>query len=181
MRPAAVPAAYGRLSVTMHWLMLALIALAYLCIELRVLFERGTPLREFLRHAHFSIGLTVMGLVLVRLWGRWRGGTPPIVPAPPPAQRLAAHAVHLLLYAFMVGMPLVGWVMLSLRGDPVPFFGIELPPLAAENKDLGKWLRGWHGDVGRIAYGVIALHAGAALFHHYRLRDNTLRRMLPVR
>jgi superoxide oxidase len=81
----------------------------------------------------------------------------------------------------MLGMPLVGWLMLSLRGDEVMFFGLQLPPLAAEDKDLGKLLRGWHGDIGRIFYGVLGLHAAAALFHHHVLRDDTLRRMLPTR
>jgi len=172
---------YSRLSVRLHWIMLGLIALTYAFIELRVLFERGTPMRDFLRAAHFSCGLLVFALVLLRIVARLRGGSPPITPTPPAWQRAAARASHFLLYAFMLGMPLVGWLMLSLRGDEIVFFGLELPPLAAENKELGKTLRGWHGNAGRAVYGLIALHAAAAIYHHRVLRDNTLARMLPAR
>ena len=103
------------------------------------------------------------------------------MPSPAPWQRLAAKLSHGLLYALMLGMPLAGWLLLSLRGDPVPFFGLTLPPLAAENEALAKTLRGWHGDIGRAGYALIGLHAAAGLAHHYLRRDNTLRRMLPAR
>jgi superoxide oxidase len=175
------PPRYRTLSIALHWGMLALIALTYAAIELRVLWERGTPERSWLREMHFGLGLMVLGLVLVRIVARLRWPPPPITPPLRPWQRAASQAVHGLLYLFMLGMPLVGWLMLSLRGDEVMFFGLQLPPLAAEDKDLGKLLRGWHGDIGRIFYGVLGLHAAAALFHHHVLRDDTLRRMLPTR
>jgi cytochrome b561 len=172
---------YSGLSIQLHWLMLALIALTYAFTELRTLFERGTPERDFMRNAHFTCGLTVLGLAVVRLLARLAAGAPPITPPPPAWQRWAARVSHLLLYAFMIGMPLLAWTMMGLRGDAVLFFGIELPPLAAENKDLGKVLREWHGDIGRAVYALIALHAAAALYHHRVLKDDTLRRMLPAR
>ncbi|MBA2722147.1 MAG: cytochrome b/b6 domain-containing protein [Methylibium sp.] len=58
---------------------------------------------------------------------------------------------------------------------------LELPQLAGENKELGKLIREWHGDIGRAGYALIGLHAAAALTHHVVWRDNTLRRMLPSR
>lgn len=161
--------------------MLVLIALTYAFVELRELFERGTPERSFMRKAHFSLGLMVLATVLLRVVVRWYGGTPPIVPSPAPWQRLAVKLSHGLLYALMLGMPLAGWLLLSLRGDAVPFFGLTLPPVAAENEALAKTLRGWHGDIGRAGYALIGLHAAAGLAHHYLRRDNTLRRMLPAR
>lgn len=180
MHPTSA-ARYSRLSIQLHWVMLGLIALTYLFIELRVLFERGTPERDLLRQAHFTCGLLVFALVLLRIAARLRGGSPPITPQPPAWQRAAARASHGLLYAFMLGMPIAGWLMLSLRGDEILFFGFELPPLAAEDKELGKTLRTWHGNAGRVVYALIALHAAAAIYHHRVLRDDTLRRMLPAR
>lgn len=168
---------YSGPSILLHWLMLVLVALTYAFIELRVLFERGTPERDFLRQAHFGCGLLVLGLALLRLVARWVGGTPPITPAPPAWQRWAARLTHALLYAFMIGMPVAGWFMLSLRGDEVLFFGLQLPPLTEVDKDLGKLLREWHGDIGRAVYALIGLHAAAALLHHFVWRDDTLRRM----
>ncbi|MBA3597533.1 MAG: cytochrome b [Methylibium sp.] len=175
------PSHYSRLSIAMHWLMLVLIALTYLFIELRELFARGSPERNFMRTAHFSLGLMVLALVCVRLAARVYGGRPSIVPAPPRWKQVASQVVQVLLYALMIGMPLAGWVMLSLRGNAIPFFGLELPPLTSENKELGKLIREWHGDIGRAGYALIGLHAAAALTHHFVWRDNTLRRMLPGR
>lgn len=173
-------ARYSRLSFALHWGMLVLVALAYAFIELRVLFERGTPERAFMRAAHASVGLLVLALVVVRIVARLRGGRPPVRPPLAGWQRVAAGVSHTLLYALMIVMPLAGWLLLSLRGDPVPFFGLTLPPLAAEQEDLAKLLRGWHEDVGRAGYALIGLHAAAALAHHYFWRDDTLRGMLPA-
>jgi cytochrome b561 len=172
---------YSRLSIALHWSMLALIALAYLFIELRELFERGTPQRELMRAVHASLGLTVLALVIVRLVARRRGAAPADAGTVVRWQGLTARSVHALLYVLMIGMPLTGWLVLSLRGDPVPFFGLELPALVAEDEALGKWLRGWHGDIGRAGYVLIGMHAGAALLHHWFWRDDTLLRMLPGR
>jgi cytochrome b561 len=180
--PATAGAArYGDVSIALHWTMLLLIALTYAFTELRVLFERGTPERDFLRAAHFSCGLLVLGLALVRLGVRVVKGAPPITPPPPAWQRWAARVSHALLYAFMIGMPCVALVFMGLRGDEVIFFGVELPPLVSEDKALGKVLRGWHGDIGRAVYGLIALHAAAAIWHHRVRHDDTLVRMLPAR
>lgn len=175
------PTRYSDLSIALHWLMLGLIALTYGFTELRVLFERGTPERDFMRQAHFSCGLTVLGLALIRLLARWFGGTPVIHPPLPAWQLWAARLSHALLYVFMIGMPLLALAMMGLRGDEVNFFGIELPPLLPEDKDLGKQLRAWHGDVGRAVYALIALHAAAAIYHHRVRGDDTLRHMLPDR
>lgn len=172
---------YHPLSIGLHWLMLGVVAATYAFVELRELFPRGTPERAFMRASHASLGLLVLVLVLVRACVRWRHAAPPIVPAPPAWQRLASRCAQALLYALMLGMPLAGWLLLSLRGDPILFFGLPLPPLAAEDEALARLLRPWHGDIGRAGYALIGLHAAAALLHHYRWRDNTLRRMLPRR
>lgn len=51
----------------------------------------------------------------------------------------------------------------------------------AENKDLSKQIKELHEIGGKVGCGLIGLHAAAALFHHYWLKDDTLRRMLPGR
>lgn len=177
----ATPMHYSRLSIAMHWLMLLLIVLTYLFTELRELFPRGSPERGFMRTMHFSLGLTVLALAGVRLAARLHGGAPPIAPALPRWKQKASRVVQVLLYALMIGMPLAGWLMLSLRGNPIPFFGLDLPPLTGENEELGKLVREWHGNIGRAGYALIGLHAAAALTHHFVWRDDTLRRMLPGR
>jgi cytochrome b561 len=92
-----------------------------------------------------------------------------------------ALLVHFALYAFMIWMPVAGWLILSGAGKPVPFYGINLPALMAENKVLAEDIEDIHKTVGNIGYFLIGLHTLAALYNHYFMRDNTLRRMRPWR
>ena len=169
---------YGTLTIALHWSMLALLAAVYACIELRGLWPRGSEPRELIKTWHYMLGLSVLLLVIVRLGARLSGGTPPIVPKPPGWQVGLSHATHALLYLLMLGMPIGGWLILSAEGDAVPFFGLTLPPLVAESKALAEQVEEIHETVGKIGYFLIGLHAAAALFHHYLVRDNTLLRML---
>jgi cytochrome b561 len=173
---------YNSLSIGLHWLMFILIAAVYACIELRVLFPKGSDPRDALKMWHFMLGLSVFFLVILRLIVRFVSGPAPRI-EPPSArwQALLAKVVQFALYGLMLGLPLAGWFILSLAGKPIPFFGLELPALVAENKDLAKWVKEIHETAGTVGYFLIALHVFAALFHHYILRDNTLRRMLPGR
>lgn len=87
--------------------------------------------------------------------------------------------MKLALYVFMIGMPLLGWLLLSAKGTPIPFFGMHFAALIAENKALAESIKELHETVATIGYFLIGSHAAAALVHHYVLRDDTLRRMLP--
>lgn len=173
---------FGIPTIALHWLMLALIAAAYATIELRELWPKGTPMREGLKSLHFTIGLSVLVLVVARIAARIASGPAPAIrPDPSPLQHKLSAAVHGLLYLFMIGMPVAGWVILSAGGKPITFLGLALPPLVAESKALAKSVKEVHEIVGNAGYFVIGLHALAALAHHYGTRDNTLMRMLPGR
>lgn len=171
---------YNAVSIGLHWLMLVLIIAVYACIELRELYPKGSDPREALKMWHFMLGLSVLLLVLLRLFVRFTSGaTPAITPPLVKWQAMLAKVAHIALYGLMVGMPLAGWLILSLSGKPIPFFGLELPALASENKDLAKVIKEIHETAGTVGYVLIGVHAVAALFHHYILRDTTLSRMLP--
>lgn len=173
-------ARYGSLQVALHWLMLALLVAVYACIELRELYPRGSEIRLALKTWHFMLGLSVLILVGVRLVVRAFGLVPPISPRPPPWQLRVAHGAELAIYAFMIAMPLLGWLILSGEGEPVPFFGLQFPALISPNKELAMQVEEIHETVGNIGYFLIGVHAAAALAHHYIRRDDTLLRMLPV-
>jgi len=172
---------YGSLSIGLHWLMLLLFIAVYGTIELRELFEKGSDPREALKTWHFMLGMLVFVLVWLRIAARLSGPTPAIVPEPVAWQQLASRLMHLALYVLMIAMPISGWLLLSAAGKPIPFFGLELPALISENKDLAKQIKELHEFFGTAGYFLIGLHALAALQHHYMVRDNTLTRMLPER
>jgi cytochrome b561 len=175
------PARYGFLMVYLHWMMLLLIVAVYACIELRELYPKGSEIREGMKTWHFMLGLGIFALVWLRLVVRLFATVPPIVPRPPDWQLKVAHLSEFAIYAFMVVMPLLGWLTLSGEGKPVPFFGMQLPALIGENKVAAKQFEGAHELIGTIGYFLIGIHALAALAHHYFQRDNTLTRMLPAR
>ncbi|AMO72881.1 cytochrome b [Sphingorhabdus sp. M41] len=172
-------ARYARLSIFLHWAMLLLITAVYSCILLRESFPRGSDLREGLKMWHFMLGLSVLALVIIRIVARLLTTKPPIKPEPPAWQMLLAKVTHLALYAFMLAMPIAGWLILSSADKTIPFFGLELPALVAPDKALAEQIEELHETVGTIGYFLIGLHALAALFHHYVVKDNTLKRMLP--
>jgi len=161
--------------------MALLLVAVYACVELHGFFPRGSDLRNGLKTWHFMLGMSIFFLVLVRIAIRHIGTTPPIEPTPPKSQQLISKLMHLALYLFMIGMPLAGWLMFSAWGKPVPFFGLELPPLIDVNRPLGASIREWHEIVSQVGYYLIGLHVAAGLYHHYFVRDNALKRMLPWR
>ena len=172
---------FGSLSIALHWLMFLLLAGVYACIELKGNFPKGSDMRELLKQWHFMLGLAVFALVWLRLLARLIAPTPKIVPTIPAWQAIPAKLMHLALYALMIGTPLLGWLILSAFGKPIPFFGLELPALVAPDHDFGEQLEHWHVRLAEAGYWLIGLHAVAGLFHHYISRDNTLTRMLPGR
>jgi cytochrome b561 len=170
---------YGWLSMGLHWLMLALLIAVYTCILLTDNFPKGSDTRTLLKTWHFMLGLTVFVLVWVRLIARLISPTPLIEPPIARWQDMTAKAVQALLYLLMIAMPLLGWLTLSAEGQPISFYGWQLPSLMAENKDLAATINEIHEAGATVIYFLVGIHAVAALYHHYLVRDNTLRRMLP--
>lgn len=170
---------YGSLAIGLHWLMLLLIAAVYALMELRGYFPRGSDTREAMKQWHYMLGLSVLGLTLLRLAINAAGPHPRISPPPLPWVGLSAKLMHLALYLLMLGMPLIGWLLLSAEGEPIPFFGLQLPALVSESEQLAELFEEIHEFVATAGYFLIGFHAAAALFHHYRVGDDTLRRMLP--
>lgn len=176
------PKKYSRFSIAMHWLMVILIVLVYATIELKGNFPKDSEPRNIMKQLHFMLGLTVLLLALVRLAVRlFITKVPPITPKPSPLVLGSAHLVHVLLYGLMIGLPILGWTLLSAAGKPIPFWGVDLPSLVAANKELVGNVKFWHETLANWGYALIGLHAVAALYHHYWVKDDTLLRMMPKR
>jgi superoxide oxidase len=135
---------FNPIIIALHWFMLLLIVAVYVFMEFRGMFPKGSEPREFMKALHFMLGMSVFFLVLLHVVVRFSTKVPDIVPEPKSIEKLLAKIVHIALYIFMIGMPLLGWSILSANGKTVPFFGLQLPMLIAENKDLGKVLHEIH-------------------------------------
>jgi cytochrome b561 len=181
MNIRSTPDRYGNLSIALHWLMLLLLIAVYASILLREVYPKGSDPREALKMWHFMLGLCVFALVFLRIALRFVGRAPPKVPPPTRWQQLLANGMHLARYALLIAMPLLGWLVLSASGKPIPLFGLELPSIWPQDKELAGTLKSLHETIGELGYYLVGLHAVAALFHHYIVRDNTLLRMLPLK
>uniref|UniRef100_UPI003C7A3BCF cytochrome b n=1 Tax=Pseudomonas veronii TaxID=76761 RepID=UPI003C7A3BCF len=108
-------ARYSRLSMILHWLMLALFVGVYGCIEIKGLLPRGHALKGLFLGAHALFGIGIFLLVWLRLLGHLTP-RPPIVPRPPAWQTGMSHLMHLALYGLMIVTPLLAWLMLNPGG-----------------------------------------------------------------
>jgi cytochrome b561 len=170
---------WGWVSVTLHWLtVLAIVGLAAVGLTMTDLPNGPQKIQVYALHK--SVGLTVLGLTLFRLVWRLVAGAPAMVPMPR-WQRLAAHGSHVALYALLLAMPLSGWLFNSAAGFPLKWFGlVSLPKLAAYDPGLKHLAHEWHEGLFYALCVVVAVHAAAAVKHHFVERDATLARMLPV-
>lgn len=170
---------YGALSVALHWGMFVLLTAVVAFMELREFFPKGSVPRETMKSLHYMLGILVLPLAVVRLAARL-GGTTPVAPATAPGwQGPLAALVKFGLYAVMLGMPLVGWMLLSAEGETLVVLGWELAPLTGRNETLSRYAEDLHEAGATLAYILLGLHVLGALYHHFVLRDGTLRRMWP--
>jgi cytochrome b561 len=129
---------------------------------------------------HKEFGMLVLVLVTTRLAWRFGSILPRLAEGMPEWQMVAARFVHLCFYALMFALPITGWLMSSAAGFPVPFFGLfYLPDVVPYSERLFQLFRDLHHWLGYVLIPFIAVHAGAALGHHFLYRDATLRKMLP--
>lgn len=169
---------WGTLAKTFHWLMaLGIIAAGTLGLVMTDMDRGMTKISVFAIHK--SIGLTILALFLLRLLWRFLDRRPIDEPMPR-VQRIAAHAVHGVLYLFMMAMPLSGWLYNSAKGYPLQWFKqFNLPALVGKDESLADFAIAAHEWMFWILVAVFVAHVGGALMHHLFERDNTLLRMLP--
>ncbi|EAQ8062367.1 cytochrome b, partial [Salmonella enterica] len=102
-----------------------------------------------------------------------------ITPPPPRWQHVAAQLMHIALYLTFLALPLLGVAMMTLGGKNWSFFGFTVPVFLTPDSTLKSDIKRIHEMLANIGYFLIAMHAAAALFHHYIQKDDTFSRMLP--
>jgi cytochrome b561/polyisoprenoid-binding protein YceI len=171
---------YNHAAMILHWL----IALA-LAFQIALGFRlddipRGTG--QFAAYQfHKSIGITILVLTLVRVGVRLFRARPAQLHDAVWARR-AASVVHGLLYGFMIGAPLTGWLLVSTAKIQVPtllFGAVRLPHLPAPQAWSG-FAHESHELLAFLGIGLFVLHVGGALRHQFLKGEPLLQRMLPV-
>jgi cytochrome b561/polyisoprenoid-binding protein YceI len=188
VRPMA--ADYSGTAKLLHWLIAGFV-IALLSVGVLMTRIGDLQLKYELYQLHKSMGVTVLGLMILRVG--WRlGAKPPALPPHMAAwERGAAHGTHALLYIFLLAMPLTGWAMVSSALPPFDFptllytripwphipFIEQLTP--DEKKTVEPLLKNVHAALGWTILVLVGLHIAAALRHGIFLKDGIMLRMLP--
>jgi cytochrome b561 len=130
---------------------------------------------------HFSLGVTILLLVLVRLAWRLIHPPPPLAAHLATWERVLAKTTHTLFYVILIAMPLAGWLAMSSFGSGVNVWGLfDLPRLpVSESFERGETIFGLHATAGMVVLGLLAVHVLGSLKHTLLERDGNLFRMLP--
>jgi cytochrome b561 len=163
----------------LHWLT----ALAIFCVVplgLAMTLANPGPEQNRLYDLHRSFGAVVLMLTALRLLWRLYAPAPPMVPGLPPWQERAARYTHYALYVLLFAVPLLGWTGTSAFGAQIVVFDLfTLPALVEKNRELAEILLPTHVIMALTLCFLLIGHIGAALYHHFIRKDETLRRMLP--
>jgi cytochrome b561 len=173
---------YGVVAIALHWLMagvlIALLAIGLYMVDLP---DVGFDLRKIrLILYHKELGLLALILAALRLAWRVGNALPSLTETLPDWQKVIARLVHLCFYGLMFALPVTGWLMSSAAGIPVSFFGLfDLPDFIGYDEVRFRALIAIHMGLGYALIVCIAIHAGAALRHHFVFKDETLKKMWP--
>jgi len=171
--------AYGLVAQCFHWLVVAGIAAQFVW-SWRI--DRTDSIRaEFaLVNQHKSIGMTILGLVILRLLWRAFNRPPPFPDSMSTFEKRAASTAHWLLYALILAMPLSGWIYTSAAGFGPELFGlVDIPALVAQNEQIENLFGTTHEWLAKFILVLVSIHVLAALRHQLLLKDGLLGRMLP--
>jgi cytochrome b561 len=171
---------YGAVSQFFHWATAILVAAAFIYgpggSEERVY----SAARDFDRQIHETLGLAVFAMVLIRLAWRALDATPSD-PAMPPWMKLASKSLHATMYLLLLAVPLTAISGAWLEGHPITLLGnLRIGPLWAKAHGAGSAIASIHTWLGDAIMWIAGVHAAAALYHHFILRDGVLRAMLPL-
>jgi len=164
---------YGAVAISIHWLTAAAI-LGVLGTGLS-LDRVGEEAETGVLRVHVVFGITAFALTILRIvWWLFADRRPPEAPDQPRWQAAVAWGVHRLLYLAILIMGASGIAMIALSGAGDILFGGAQRPLP---NFFDYAPRGPHGLVAWLLMALVALHAGAALYHQFVLRDRLLARM----
>lgn len=187
MQPDQSTQRYTGVAIFLHWVMAlgigALAAMGLVMVHVKL-----EPLRLFqLYQLHKSIGITVLLAAALRLGWRLAHRPPPLPDAMPPIERNAAAGGHLMFYFLLFGLPFTGWALVSSSVFNIPtlLYGVipwpDLPvlPTLADKAQVEAILKNIHAYGAYTLMALVGLHGAAALRHHFMLKDDVLRHMLP--
>ena len=170
---------YSRLNIFFHWLIAVLIVAAFalgsFMVDLKI-----SPAKLQYYAWHKWLGVSIFGLVTLRLLTRLLSGAPAFPASMPKWEAKLAKLTHALLYLLMFAVPVSGYFYTSAAGFPVVYFGLlELPTLIGPDPALKPLLKELHESLTSVLLIVVGMHVAGALKHLFIDQDGVFQRMLP--
>jgi cytochrome b561 len=170
---------YGSVAKLLHWAVVLLIIAQFILGIIADDLPNGIRKLEILAW-HKSGGMLILLLALGRIGWRLVNPPPPQLTSYPHWQQVIAKTTHVVLYILILVQPVTGWMMSSAKNYPVSFYNLfQWPDLVQPNEALSEYLEGVHKALAITLLVVASVHIAAALYHHFWLKDDVLRRMLP--
>ena len=172
---------YGYTAMLLHWLLGALL-IGMTAVGLYMTSLQDGDDKYALYALHKSIGIIVFALVVARILWRSNSVVPPL---PSNLKRIEMELVqltHKFLYVAMFVLPVSGYINTSAGDFKLDFFGLyNIPKVIPEDGFIEVLFLAVHTGIAYALIAFIVLHIGAAMKHHFILKDNVLRRMWPIR
>jgi cytochrome b561 len=180
---------YSRTAIVFHWVIAALV-LGNIALAWTFKIFDDYPWTQYVTNTHKTVGITVLGLALMRLLWRLTHRPPPLDPAIPRWQARAARLGHAGLYFLILAMPISGWIYDSAwewaTKVPIDFWGLfEMPripwimdmPQGPAKEQLDATAGKLHDYLSYLLYALLAAHLAGAAKHQWFDRIPTLQRM----
>jgi cytochrome b561 len=168
---------YGLIARLFHWIIFLMVIGIIIGGNIAADMPTG-PDKSQLIGMHKSLGFTILVLVLLRLLWRFTNPRPRDLGTSRIENKLG-HTMHIFLYILLLSQPTIGILMSQSFGHPVyPFDLFQVPTFVNDNIRLGKMLLELHETLWVVLAISIAVHAAAALKHHFIEKNRTLMRMI---
>jgi cytochrome b561 len=174
----ALSSAYDRRTIALHWLTAVLVISLWLLGQTIDWFPKGNP-RAIARSSHIALGVGLAFVLVRRILWRASDGVR-LAPGSSRAIDTIAALTHKGLYLLLVGTVVLGIANVWVRGDTM-FMLLKIPAFDPGNTSLRESVEELHSWSANFLLIVAGLHAAAGLLHHFVLKDDILRRMLPRR
>ena len=172
---------YGYAAMFLHWL-LAVLLIGMTVVGLYMTSLQDGENKYALYALHKSIGIIVFVLVVVRIFWRSTSVVPPLPINLKRIEKELVQLTHRSLYVVMFVLPVSGYINISAGDFKLDFFGLyNIPKVIPEDGFIEVLFQAVHMGMAYALIVFIVLHIGAAIKHHFILKDNVLRRMWPIR
>lgn len=168
---------YGWVTRAFHWTMaLYVFGMFGLGIWMRTL-GYYDPWYQPAPELHKALGIVLIALFVLRVI--WRAANPQPLPLSTQEwERRVGEAVHWALYLLILALAVTGYLYSTGDGKAISVFGLFELPVLIQLKPLADFAGNVHEILAYAIIALAALHAMAALKHHFVDRDATLRRMV---